>query len=550
MTTRPADDPGATREVDAQTMRRLLLHEARVHAIPGRTLRDLGDAILLHDPADAGAVLEPARGAPLAGRARRLRPAADRDARAVRVARPPAARLAVAAPRCARRPRRPASSPTAFATWARAGSWSSSIRLRPSGVGRRVDERRGDRRAPGRPVGRGRRAPPPRAIVEVLLDAFDVEAERQAGIEAETAASLRHPWFTHYLVRHDGRPAAVARRATFDGLSYLSSIGTAGWARGRGLGRPGDRAWPAPTALAAGSDYVYLGVFADNPVRSGSTSAPGSSGSASWCPDLRPDLMAGSAGESLRATLAALAADAPPAPASRLHALGWATVELDRAERELSADARSWPRTPSSRRPIRGVLGARCRVALDTFPGGVALVLLEPATEGRLSATLARHGEGAAGGLVRAGPARTRQRRDGTAVGEPRPGPFGPERHRLGGAITRPAPAPRRCRAGYHPRMTDQATITAPPAEAARRRGDRRAVHRRGLPGRPERHRRPARALRLARCRGSSSPSTTARCSASSPSTPCPASSTTTGSSGSSRSSSTPARASAASGGR
>ncbi len=38
--------------VDPDTMRRLLLHEARVHAMPGRELRDLGDAILLHDPID------------------------------------------------------------------------------------------------------------------------------------------------------------------------------------------------------------------------------------------------------------------------------------------------------------------------------------------------------------------------------------------------------------------------------------------------------------------------------------------------------------------
>src|SRR3989442_10913171 len=34
-------------------MRRLLVHEARVHAVPARELRDLGDSILLHDPADA-----------------------------------------------------------------------------------------------------------------------------------------------------------------------------------------------------------------------------------------------------------------------------------------------------------------------------------------------------------------------------------------------------------------------------------------------------------------------------------------------------------------
>ena len=38
--------------IDPPTMRRLLLHEARVHAIPNRDLRDLGDAILLHDPVE------------------------------------------------------------------------------------------------------------------------------------------------------------------------------------------------------------------------------------------------------------------------------------------------------------------------------------------------------------------------------------------------------------------------------------------------------------------------------------------------------------------
>ena len=119
--------------------------------------------------------------------------------------------------------------------------------------------------------------------------------------------------------------------------------------------------------LAAGSDYVYLGVFAENPVRSRSTSDPGSSGSAAACPGPGPLLMAGAAGEALRATLAALAADAPPAPAARLHALGWATVELDRAERELSA-ASGLPAAPSCEAPDSGVLGARCRVALDDVP--------------------------------------------------------------------------------------------------------------------------------------------------------------------------------------
>ena len=59
--------------VDATLVRRLLRHEAEVHAIPGRELRDLGD-----DPRRSGrgrAVLEPRRGHPMAGRPDRLRSA-------------------------------------------------------------------------------------------------------------------------------------------------------------------------------------------------------------------------------------------------------------------------------------------------------------------------------------------------------------------------------------------------------------------------------------------------------------------------------------------
>src|SRR3990170_8242639 len=41
-----------TPSIDAETFRRLLRHEAEVHAIPGRELRDLGDALLLHDASD------------------------------------------------------------------------------------------------------------------------------------------------------------------------------------------------------------------------------------------------------------------------------------------------------------------------------------------------------------------------------------------------------------------------------------------------------------------------------------------------------------------
>ncbi|MEO6207564.1 MAG: GNAT family N-acetyltransferase, partial [Candidatus Limnocylindrales bacterium] len=58
-------------------------------------------------------------------------------------------------------------------------------------------------------------------------------------------------------------PASVARGATFDGATYLSSIGTASWAQGRGLGRLVTAA-ATVDGLDAGSRWVHLGVFADN----------------------------------------------------------------------------------------------------------------------------------------------------------------------------------------------------------------------------------------------------------------------------------------------
>ena len=102
------------------------------------------------------------------------------------------------------------------------------------------------------------------AIVSVLVASFGVGEDRRASIVSETLATLADPRFVHYLVTLDDEPVAATRRATFDGLSYLSSIGTVPGAQGRGLGR-----WTTAAAtadgLAAGSAWVHLGVFADNP---------------------------------------------------------------------------------------------------------------------------------------------------------------------------------------------------------------------------------------------------------------------------------------------
>ena len=72
---------------------------------------------------------------------------------------------------------------------------------------------------------------------------------------------------------------------------------------------------------------------------------------------------------------------AGPGSAWRLVALGWATVDLDRTAGEFGLRVEPGP---SDR-----LLGARCGMVV-----GPGVVLLEPATEGRLAASLARWGEG------------------------------------------------------------------------------------------------------------------------------------------------------------
>ena len=81
------------------------------------------------------------------------------------------------------------------------------------------------------------------------------------------------------------------------------------------------------------------------------------------------------------------------AGASRPIAVGWATVELDRAASELTHEL-GLP--PDAFVPAAdcGALGARCRVAVGAWAPGTAIAILEPATEGRLAEFLARYGEG------------------------------------------------------------------------------------------------------------------------------------------------------------
>jgi ribosomal protein S18 acetylase RimI-like enzyme len=248
--------------IDAATVRRLLRHEAEVHAIPGRTLRDLGDALLLHDP------LEPE---PFWNRVEAIRWPVDAEGFDRRLA-----EVSVVFASIGRQPH----------------VWTSPPHDEPDDLVERLASNGFEDVGDGlllvaRDVGLARVALGNRplradmtlerlsgvsgiaadlaadAIVSVLLMAFGVGDDRRPGVVGETRVSLADPRFTHYLVRRDGMPVAVARRATFDRVSYLSSIGTVDVARGLGLGRF-VTATAMVDAAAAGSDWIHLGVFADN----------------------------------------------------------------------------------------------------------------------------------------------------------------------------------------------------------------------------------------------------------------------------------------------
>ena len=95
---------------------------------------------------------------------------------------------------------------------------------------------------------------------------------------------------------------------------------------------------------------------------------------------------------SLRAAMDRIAG---PDPSLTPIALGWATVDLDRAEHTFR-DALVGSTVASEDMPDDILLGARCRLIRTDVPGVAMVLLLEPFTEGRLAATLARHGEGPA----------------------------------------------------------------------------------------------------------------------------------------------------------
>lgn len=241
-------------------MRRLERHETDAHAIPSREVRDLGDALLLYDARDVD---------PFWNRLASVRWPDD-----------PAAF-----------DRRLTETLALFGILARRPHvWPSAVHGRPADLVERL-EANGFRDiggghvmvmrdpsacpavAPGeapagttiRTIARSSDAWPGdvEAVAGVLAESFGAPPWRARELAVDLEATLDDPRVALVLARVDGEPAAVAKATTFDGLTYLSSIGTRPAFRGRGLGALVTRD-AVVAGVARGGHLAYLGVFSGN----------------------------------------------------------------------------------------------------------------------------------------------------------------------------------------------------------------------------------------------------------------------------------------------
>lgn len=251
--------PVAGAEVDAATMRFLEWHEAMAHSIPGREVRDLGDAVLLHDPVDRdpfwnrlSAMRLPVDATDFDRRLEELLRLFDRLDRSPHAWLPPAHQIPVdLAGRLRKR----------------------GFRDVPGGLVMRLVDRgpvRGVFDAlPGVTLERHRRPPRhdrPRLADEaaaLLVAAFRVDPFARFRLARDLDEAFASDELHVYIARVGGTAVAVAKRLAFDGASYLSSIGTRpGW-QGRGLGTLVTAAC-IRDSVAAGERYIYLGVREEN----------------------------------------------------------------------------------------------------------------------------------------------------------------------------------------------------------------------------------------------------------------------------------------------
>lgn len=238
--------------VDRALARRLAVHEAAVHAWSGRELRDLGDAVLLHDPADPepfwNRVAAPDWPVDEDAFDRRLDEIVTLFASLGRL--PHVRTLPIDAPGVDTAQR-------LLAFGFRAVGHDRAMVLTDSGPALALA-----RTAPARPgvrlerVGTG---PASRAmdVARVLVEAFDVESDRVPALAAESLAAARRPGGATLVLIAGERPVAALRSVTQDGATYLSSIGTIPAMRRRGHASL-LTAVAVAEALAAGSTLVHL----------------------------------------------------------------------------------------------------------------------------------------------------------------------------------------------------------------------------------------------------------------------------------------------------
>ncbi len=249
-----------TVRLDDATTRRLERHETMAHAIPSRLVRDLGDALVLHDPRDP----DPFWNRMTSVRWPASREAFDRrldeaitmfalDARQPHIWPSPAhnAPKDLAARLVAHGFRDvggghvmvladPASCPPLAADELAAGVTIAGICRESDALDGDVDD-----------------------IAAVLAESFGALPDRADELAADLQRTLVDPRIALVLVRVDGVAAAVAKATSFDGFTYLSSIGTRAGFRGRGLAGLATR---HAVAIGGGTEtqVAYLGVFSGN----------------------------------------------------------------------------------------------------------------------------------------------------------------------------------------------------------------------------------------------------------------------------------------------
>ena len=143
----------------------------------------------------------------------------------------------------------------------------------------------------------------------------------------------------------------------------------------------------------------------------------------------------------------------------------WATVEMERALTDLGRDDLVAGRDGAEldRDVIDDpLLGARVAV-VSTGGDGTRIAIAEPSTEGRLAATLARHGEGPVGRYVLSPvgleAVRTLAAAAGVAISRPVDGPFG-----LSVLVLTASPAgPHLILVDPRPARADPAAVPSPP---------------------------------------------------------------------------------------